>query len=168
MLESDKVLLTLPMYYSYGLSVINSHLLVGACMVLTDYSMVNREFWDVLKQQEITSFAGVPYQYETIMRLRFTQMELPTLRYFTQAGGRLNPSLVTRLVDFSLQNDKQFFVMYGQTEATARISYLAPNDIKRYFKFFVILNSFLNDFIGFSCSFFLNFGAKNATILPFK
>ncbi len=128
-LETDKTLLTLPMFYSYGLSVINSHLAVGACIVLTDYSMVNREFWNELKQQKISSIAGVPYQYETIIRLRFTTMDLPALRYFTQAGGKLNPLLVAKLGEFAQQSSKQFFVMYGQTEATARMAYLSPDKV---------------------------------------
>lgn len=127
--ESDKTLLTLPMFYSYGLSVINSHLMAGACVVLTEYSMVNREFWQLIKQQSITSFAGVPYQYETIMRLRFTNMDLPALRYLTQAGGKLSPQLVAKLAEYSQLTNKQFFVMYGQTEATARMAYLAPDAV---------------------------------------
>ncbi|MFT4994618.1 MAG: long-chain acyl-CoA synthetase [Paraglaciecola sp.] len=123
----DRSVTTLPFFYSYGLSVINSHLLAGACIVFTGHSLVNREFWRLFKQQRITSFAGVPHSYEILLKLRFTGMELPSLRYFTQAGGRLSPALVEEIADYACAQHKQFFVMYGQTEATARMAYL-PGD----------------------------------------
>jgi long-chain acyl-CoA synthetase len=124
---SDRSVTTLPFCYSYGLSVINSHLLAGACIVFTSHSFVNREFWQLFEQQEINSFAGVPHSYEILLKLRFTRMDLPSLRYFTQAGGRLSPALVGQLADYASAQYKQFFVMYGQTEATARIAFL-PGD----------------------------------------
>ena len=124
---SDRSVTTLPFFYSYGLSVINSHLLAGACIVFTSHSFVNREFWQLFKQQEINSFAGVPHSYEILLKLHFTRMDLPSLRYFTQAGGRLSPALVGQLADYASAQYKQFFVMYGQTEATARMAYL-PGD----------------------------------------
>jgi acyl-coenzyme A synthetase/AMP-(fatty) acid ligase len=118
---------TLPFFYSYGLSVINSHLLAGACIVFTSQSLVNREFWQLFKELEITSFAGVPHSYEILLKLRFTRMNLPSLRYFTQAGGRLSPALVAQLADYVNSQHRQFFVMYGQTEATARMAYLSAD-----------------------------------------
>jgi long-chain acyl-CoA synthetase len=121
---SDRSVTTLPFFYSYGLSVINSHLLAGACIVFTSHSFVNREFWQLFKQLEINSFAGVPHSYEILLKLRFTRMVLPSLRYFTQAGGRLSPALVGQLADYASAQHQQFFVMYGQTEATARIAFL--------------------------------------------
>lgn len=123
----DRSITTLPFFYSYGLSVINSHLLAGACIVFTFHTFVNREFWQLFKQLEINSFAGVPHSYEILLKLRFARMALPSLRYFTQAGGRLSPALVEQLADYASAQHKQFFVMYGQTEATARIAYL-PGD----------------------------------------
>lgn len=126
---TDRALSTLPLYYSYGLSVVNSHLSKGANLIFSPYSVMNREFWSVLKTAGITSFAGVPNTYEMLHRLRFTRQELPDLRYFTQAGGRLAPELVTTFAEFAKQNDKQFFIMYGQTEATARMAYLEPHKL---------------------------------------
>ena len=123
----ERSVTTLPFFYSYGLSVINSHLLAGACIVFTSHSFVNREFWQLFKELEINSFAGVPHSYEILLKLRFTRMNLPSLRYFTQAGGRLSPALVKQLADYATAQHKQFFVMYGQTEATARMAYL-PDD----------------------------------------
>ncbi|WP_438864912.1 AMP-binding protein [Neptunicella sp.] len=124
-LGSDKTITTLAPFYSYGLSVINSHLLMGATIVLTEHSLISREFWDLFEQQQINSFAGVPYSYEMLLRLRFTQKALPHLRYFTQAGGKLSPEKVTALAQYAQQQNKQFFVMYGQTEATARMAFNA-------------------------------------------
>jgi acyl-CoA synthetase (AMP-forming)/AMP-acid ligase II len=123
-LATDTTITTLPFFYSYGLSVINSHLLVGACIVFNQHSLVSREFWQAFKQHKITSFAGVPYSYEMLLRLRFERMELPSLRYFTQAGGKLTVDKIQQLARYANANNKQFFVMYGQTEATARMAYL--------------------------------------------
>lgn len=124
LLASDKTITTLPFYYSYGLSVLNSHLLVGACIVFNQHSLVSREFWQLFKQHNINSFAGVPQSYEMLLRLRFERMDLPSLRYFTQAGGKLAADKIQPLARYANANDKQFFVMYGQTEATARMAYL--------------------------------------------
>lgn len=112
------------MYYSFGVSVINSHLIKGATLLLTDKSVIQKEFWSFIKEQKATSIAGVPYTYEMLRRLRFFRMELPDLKTMTQAGGKLNATFVKEFVDFAKQSDKQFIVMYGQTEATARMSYL--------------------------------------------
>lgn len=125
--STDKTITTLPMHYSYGLSVINSHLLAGACIVLNEHSVLSREFWQDFKHHQISSFAGVPYSYEMLLRLRFTNMTLPSLRYFTQAGGKLAKDKVIQLVEYAQQTDKQFFVMYGQTEATARMAFMEQN-----------------------------------------
>jgi long-chain acyl-CoA synthetase len=126
---SDKAITTLPFFYSYGLSVINSHLQAGGCIVFNQHSLVSREFWQTFKQHEITSFAGVPYSYEMLLKLRFTRMELPSLRYFTQAGGRLTGEKVEELARYASEQGKAFFVMYGQTEATARMAYLSAEKV---------------------------------------
>ncbi|NUP67357.1 MAG: AMP-binding protein [Nonomuraea sp.] len=114
---------SLPLHYSYGLSVLNSHLAAGATVVLTEAGLLERSFWAHLDEHKCTSLAAVPYQYEMLRRLRFDRAEHPTITTLTQAGGRLSPELVTR---FSAQADR-FFVMYGQTEATARITVLPPD-----------------------------------------
>lgn len=126
--QTDRTITTLPFFYSYGLSVINSHLLAGATIVFSLYSFVNREFWQVFNEQKVNSFAGVPHSYEMLLRLRFERMQLPSLRYFTQAGGKLAGDKVQQIAEYAQQNEKQFFVMYGQTEATARMAYL-PNEL---------------------------------------
>ena len=93
-LEENAIGVTiLPMNYTYGLSVINSHLLVGATILMTDESYAQKKFWDFFKSQGATSIVGVPFTYEILKKLRFFRMELPTLRYMTQAGGKLLPEL---------------------------------------------------------------------------
>lgn len=122
--ETERPITTLPMYYSFGMSVINSHLIQGATILLTDKTIVQREFWTFLKEQQATSIAGVPYTYETLKAFRFFRMDLPYLKTMIQAGGKLNAAIVKEYADFAAGKGKRFFVMYGQTEASPRISYL--------------------------------------------
>ena len=122
--ENERSVTSLPMYYSYGMSVINSHLIKGATILLTDNAVMQREFWSFIKEQKATSIAGVPYTYEMLKRLRFFRMDLPDLKTMIQAGGKLNAAYVKEFVEFAEQNDKEFIVMYGQTEAAPRMSYL--------------------------------------------
>lgn len=124
--ETERAITTLPMQYSYGLSVINSHLLAGGTLLLTDDSILSKDFWSFFKKNKATSLAGVPYIYQMLHRLRFDRMDLPSLRYFTQAGGRLSPNLVRYFNEVAKEKGWRFYVMYGQTEATARISYVPP------------------------------------------
>lgn len=122
----DRAATTLPMSYCYGLSVINSHLLRGAGLILTDLSVVDPCFWELFRRHGATSFAAVPYTFELLERVGFADMDLPSLRYVTQAGGRLAPASVRNYADLGRRNGWEFFVMYGQTEATARMAYLPP------------------------------------------
>ncbi|TMR89323.1 long-chain fatty acid--CoA ligase [Nonomuraea basaltis] len=114
---------SLPLHYSYGLSVLNSHLAAGATVVLTEAGLLERSFWTHLDAHGCTSLAAVPYQYEMLRRLRYDRSQHPAIATLTQAGGRLSPELVA---EFAGQADR-FFVMYGQTEATARIAVLPPD-----------------------------------------
>ena len=121
---NERPVTMLPMYYSYGLSIINSHLLKGATILLTDKSYAQREFWNFLRENEATSMSGVPYTWEMLRRLRFMRMDLPSVRTMTQAGGKLNAEIALEYIRWAKTQNKQFIVMYGQTEATARMSYL--------------------------------------------
>ncbi|MBT2553078.1 AMP-binding protein [Arthrobacter sp. ISL-5] len=122
----DRAATTLPMSYCYGLSVINSHLLRGAGLVLTDLSVVDPCFWDLFRSRGATAFAAVPYTFELLERVGFAEMDLPSLRYVTQAGGRLAPEMVQSYAGLGRRRGWELFVMYGQTEATARMAYLPP------------------------------------------
>lgn len=122
--ENERPITTLPMYYSFGMSVINSHLIKGATILLTDQPVTQRGFWSLIKEQKATSMAGVPFTYEMLKMMRFFRMQLPDLKTMTQAGGKLNAAFVKEYVDYAEANGKQFIVMYGQTEAAPRMSYL--------------------------------------------
>ena len=124
--DADRAITSLPMAYSYGLSVLHSHLLAGGRLLMTTGSFLQREFWDFFSQQQPTSLAGVPYHYETMLRMRMLDKQLPGLQTLTQAGGRLAPDRIAEVQKISLHRGRRFFVMYGQTEATARISYVPP------------------------------------------
>ena len=122
--EKERPITTLPMNYTYGLSIINSHLLVGATILVTDKSLMQKEFWSFLKDKRATSFGGVPYTYEILDKIRFMRMELPFFKTMTQAGGKLMPELHEKFAKWAEENGKKFIVMYGQCEATARMGYL--------------------------------------------
>ena len=122
--ETERPITTLPMQYTYGLSVINSHLLAGGCILLTEKSIVQQEFWRFLTDAKATSFAGVPYTYELLKKLKILQRALPDITSITQAGGKLPVSLQQEFGTWANEHGIKFTIMYGQTEATARMSYL--------------------------------------------
>ena len=122
--SADRPITTMPPSYSYGLSIINSHLLKGASIILTNTTLMDRSFWEIFKGNNATTFGGVPYIYEMLKKLRFERMNLPSLKYITQAGGRLSMKLSAEFADICVDKEIEFYVMYGQTEATARMSYL--------------------------------------------
>jgi long-chain acyl-CoA synthetase len=122
--RNDRPITTLPMSYSFGLSIINSHLLKGATILLTSKTLMEKEFWNFLKEEKATTMSGVPYTYEILKKLRFFNMNLPSIVTLTQAGGKLHNDLVKEFAEFCHKSEKRFYVMYGQTEATARMSYL--------------------------------------------
>lgn len=122
--EKERAITSLPMYYSFGMSVINSHLIKGATLLLTDKAVIQRDFLNFLRDGKATSIAGVPYTYEMLRRLRFLKMDLPELKTMIQAGGKLNANIVKEYVEAAQATGKEFIVMYGQTEAAPRMSYL--------------------------------------------
>lgn len=123
----DTAATTLPLSYCYGMSVVNSHLLVGASLMLTDLSVVDPCFWELARTAKVTSFAAVPYTFDLLDRVGFEHLDLPGLRYITQAGGRLDPDRVRSFAELGRRQGWDLFVMYGQTEATARMAYLPPD-----------------------------------------
>ncbi|HET7194986.1 MAG TPA: AMP-binding protein [Nocardioides sp.] len=120
----DRAATSLPLHYCYGLSVVNSHLLTGAGLVLTEGSVVDECFWRRFEGAGATSFAGVPYTFDLLEHSGFADRDLPSLRYVTQAGGRLGPDRVRAWAELGQRRGWDFVVMYGQTEATARMAYL--------------------------------------------
>ena len=123
---ADRGITSLPLHYCYGLSVLHSHLVAGASVVLSDASVVDPCFASALGTHGVTNVAGVPHTFELLERAGPERLHIPSLRFITQAGGRLTPGLVERWLDRAERWGVEFFVMYGQTEATARMAYLPP------------------------------------------
>ncbi|MEL7390869.1 MAG: AMP-binding protein [Pseudomonadota bacterium] len=124
--SDDRAPTSLPLSYSYGMSVLNSHLQAGACIILVDESVVSTAFWRAFDTAKCTSFAGVPQSFYLLTRSGELKRDRPSLRYVTQAGGKLQPDTVRNLSDLGKQSGWRFYVMYGQTEAAPRIAYLPP------------------------------------------
>ncbi|MBT3993372.1 MAG: AMP-binding protein [Gammaproteobacteria bacterium] len=129
--SNDRAITSLPFNYSYGLSVINSHLISGGSIVLSNSSMMEGDFWRLISKHSVTSLAGVPYNYEMILRLGIDRLEIPSIKKMTQAGGRLDFDKIKQINKTLHSKKVRFYSMYGQTEATARISYLPPEDINK-------------------------------------
>jgi long-chain acyl-CoA synthetase len=126
-LQSDAVAISsLPLHYSYGLSVLHSHLFCGGAMVITDDSLMTRPFWQLFKQHQVSSLNCVTYLLEILEKLRFASMTLPSLKSITHAGGKISAALASKFASWCEDKQAQLFLMYGQTEATARISCLDP------------------------------------------
>ncbi|MFQ5433181.1 MAG: AMP-binding protein, partial [Nitrospinota bacterium] len=124
--QDERAISSLPIHYSYGLSVLNSHLLAGASIVMTGKTIIYPDFWDVFNDNECSSFAGVPHSYRILDRSGFAKRSTPTLRTMTQAGGKMENNLIDKYSRNLKARGARLVVMYGQTEATARISYLPP------------------------------------------
>lgn len=122
--ETQRPITTLPMNYTYGLSIINSHLQVGATILLAKSPVVSKFFWNFAQNEKATSFGGVPFTYEMLKKVHFERIQLPDLQYMTQAGGKLPAEMHKEFAEYAIRTEKKFVVMYGQTEATARMSYL--------------------------------------------
>ncbi len=124
--EQDKAMTTLPPNYSYGLSVINSHLAAGASIVMNNTSLMSHDFVRIVQEEKVTALAGVPTWYQMLLRIGFDKALVPSLRVLTQAGGRLDERTKRAVLNFAEAKGLRFYVMYGQTEAAPRMSYVPP------------------------------------------
>lgn len=122
----DRAISSLPLFYSYGMSVLNSHLHAGAAVLLTKKSVTDAEFWTFFRKEKATSLSGVPFTYDLLERIGFRSQHFPSLRYLAQAGGRLPPERVSLYANWAQASGRQMFVMYGQTEASPRMAYMPP------------------------------------------
>ncbi|MEV0131685.1 AMP-binding protein [Dactylosporangium sp. NPDC050688] len=120
----DVAVSSLPFYYSFGMSVLNTHFAAGATVVVEAGGLVARSFWPAVDRYQVTSLALVPSQYEMLRRLRFDPRRHPSLRTLTQAGGRLRTELVRDFHGRMASVGGRLFVMYGQTEAAPRLTTL--------------------------------------------
>lgn len=123
--ENDKTIVSLPMNYSFGLSVINTYLSVGASIIFAKTKMFSKRYWELFDEYKVTSIYGVPFTYDMLVKLGVFKRELSSLRFMAQAGAALPAKLQKELVKEAERRNIKFFIMYGQTEATARISYLS-------------------------------------------
>lgn len=122
----DSIVNVLPFFYSYGNSILHTHLAVGARVVLEKSMMYPAQVLKRMVDESVTGFSGVPSTYSILLnRVDLSQFDLSGLRYMTQAGGPMAPADIQRLT--ALLPAVRFFVMYGQTEASARLSYLPPD-----------------------------------------
>ena len=129
---ADRGITSLPLHYCYGLSVLHSHLLAGASVVTIKASVVDPCFAAAMRRHGVTNVAGVPHTFELLERAGPDLIHVPSLRFVTQAGGRLPPRPRREWLDAAEQWGIDFYVMYGQTEATARIAYLPPRLASRH------------------------------------
>ena len=124
--SNDSTITNLPISYSYMLSIINTHFEVGASIIISKYSLIEKEFWEIVNNSKITSFNGVPYTYDILTKIGLKNIRIKTLKYLTHAGGKLEKNKLKEIIKFCKKNKLKFFSMYGQTEASPRISYLKP------------------------------------------
>ena len=129
--SQDKAHCSLPLSYSFGLSVLNTHLQAGACVFLSELTPLSENYYEELIGENITSMSGVPFFFQMLFRTGFFEKDIPSLKVMTQAGGKLGDNLVQKFSEHADRHAINFFVMYGQTEATARISYVPPEMLDR-------------------------------------
>ena len=130
--SNDCLITTLPINYSYGLSLINTHLHVGCPIILNNFSISEMKFWEIVIKFKGSSMGGVPYTYEMFSRFSREFLEKTNLRKLTQAGGKMNPSTVLKVFNLINSLGGSLTLMYGQTEATARISTLDSKLTHKY------------------------------------
>jgi acyl-CoA synthetase (AMP-forming)/AMP-acid ligase II len=122
---NDSVMVILPFYYSYGNSLLTTHIEVGAKLVIDNRFIFPNIVLDIMQKEEVTGFAGVPSHYSILLKKsELRKMKFDKLRYVTQAGGAMAPSQIKEFCE--ILPDVKFYVMYGQTEASARLAYLQP------------------------------------------
>lgn len=122
--NTDITITNLPLNYSFGLSVLNSHLISDSLIIISDYSVLQKEFWYLVNKFQVTCLYGVPYTYEILDKIRFYNMDNSHFRIMAQAGGKMEPQLQEKYLNYCAEKGIEYYTMYGQTEATARMSYL--------------------------------------------
>ena len=122
--KNHTTITTMPLGYSYGLSILNTHLFKCAKIVLNNNTVIEKTFWKKIKDYKVDSFGGVPEFFEILKKLNFEKFYLNSIKYITQAGGRLEENLLRYFGKICKKKSIKFFVMYGQTEAGPRMSIL--------------------------------------------
>ena len=117
----------LPMHYTMGLNVINSLLHAGSTVLLSNSSLMSKTFWQRLKEERATSFTGVPYSYEILLKMKLLKMDLPHLEILASGGGKLPEETFNTLAEYAGRTGRKFFSTFGTTETSARLAYLPPD-----------------------------------------
>lgn len=125
--STERPVCDLGMQYTMGLNVINTHLYVGATLLLTTYNLMSSDFWDFIREERATNFTGVPFSYDIFYRLRFEGMDLPYLRTLASGGGKLTDSRFMELAEYAKKTGKRFIASFGTTETAARMAMLQPD-----------------------------------------
>ena len=126
----DRAISSMPLHYSYGLSVLNSHLAAGASVVISESGVLDPPFWSAISAHSVTTFAAVPYTFAMLNKLQYTPASTPSISKITQAGGKLDVESTLAWHTLCEENGVEFFVMYGQTEAAPRMTCLASTRLK--------------------------------------
>ncbi len=122
--QKERPVCDLGMQYTMGLNVINTHLYVGATVLLTTYNLFSAEFWDYVKENRATNFTGVPFSYDILFRLHFDRMDLPYLTTFSEGGGKLTDARFRQMAEYAEKTGKRFIASFGTTETSARMACL--------------------------------------------
>ena len=117
----------LPMNYTMGLNVINSHLVVGATVLMVKANLMDPDFWEFIKVNGGTSFCGVPFSYEVMRRVGFEKMDLPKLYTLAEGGGKLTDKMFKWIATYAKENGKRFCATFGTSETSARMAFLDPD-----------------------------------------
>lgn len=118
----------LPMNYTMGLNVINSHLVIGASVLMVKANLMDPDFWEFIKVNGGTDFCGVPFSYEIMRRIGFNKMDLPKLTTLAEGGGKLTDKMFKWIASYAKENDKRFCATFGTSETSARIAFLNPEE----------------------------------------
>lgn len=130
LMATDSILNVLPFYYSYGNSILHTHLAIGASIVLENSLLYPHRVMEKMAEEKVSGFSGVPSTFALLLsRVNIDDYDLSNLRYITQAGGAMAPALADRLSNALPHTE--LFIMYGQTEASARLTYLPPNMLEQ-------------------------------------
>jgi len=127
--SSDSIMVILPFYYIYGNSLLLTHLVSGGALVIDNRFLYPEVILDSMEKEEVSGFSGVPSNFIILLnKSTLAERKFPKLRYLTQAGGSMAPEIIKKLM--GIFPEKQIFIMYGQTEAAPRASYLPPDKLQ--------------------------------------
>lgn len=124
--SAERGICDLPMHYTMGLNVINSHLVSGATVLMIQRNLMDPEFWTFTAEHEGTNFCGVPYSYEVMRRVGFDKMDLPKLRTLAEGGGKLTDKMFQWIAGYCAASGRRFFATFGTSETSARMCFLPP------------------------------------------